>query len=109
MKHKKIIYILILINILIFPFNISGKEYKIAIIPKSISADFWKRMEEGVKKAEKDYNVNVVFRGPNFDEDVDAQIRIVESFIQKNYDLIAIAPGDYEKVYPLIEKAKKII
>jgi ribose transport system substrate-binding protein len=107
MKRKKNTYIIVLITILMTHFNIYGKEYKIAIIPKSISADFWRKMEDGVKKAEKDFNVKVIFRGPNFDENVEAQMRIVDSFINKKYDLIAIAPGDYEKIYPLLEKAQK--
>ncbi len=107
MKNK---YILLILNF-IFLLSISsvafGKEYKIAVIPKSVAADFWKKFELGVNKAEKDFKVKVVFRAPNFDENVEAQLRIIDNFLNKNYDLIAVAPGDYEKVYPLIEKAKR--
>lgn len=105
MKFKRINYLILSV---LFFINISflhGKEYKIAVIPKSVSADFWKKFEIGIRKAEKEFNIKVVYRGPNFDEDVDSQIRIMESFLNKNYDLIAIAPGDYDKVYPLLEKA----
>lgn len=84
-----------------------AKDYKIAVIPKSISADFWKKYEAGVIKGEKEFNIKVSYRGANFDENVESQLRIIESFIKKEYDLIAIAPGDYERVYPILQKAKE--
>lgn len=81
--------------------NSSGAEgtrtrpYRIAVIPKGTSHDFWYSVRAGAEKAASELdNVEVTWKGPLGEGDTADQISIVEDFIANGYDGICLAPLD---------------
>ena len=75
------------------------KAYKIAVIPKGTTHEFWKSIEAGARKAEQELNaagtpVEVLWKGPLREDDRKEQIEVVENFISRRVDGIALAPLD---------------
>lgn len=82
-----------------------AKEYTIGVIPKTMYKEYWGQIEAGAKKAASDLKVNIIYRGPNYGEDVTVQIKIAENFIERGVDAIVLAPADKEKFIPVVKKA----
>lgn len=97
-------FILFVIYIFLSSF-IYSKTYNIAVIPKGSTHDFWIEVEKGVKKAAKEFKVNVVFRGPKDDGDTFAQIKLVKTFIDKKFDAIILAPNHKSDLTPIVKEA----
>ncbi len=72
----------------------AGKKFRIAMIPKGTSHEFWKSVEAGARKAEKEFGVEIAWKGPTGEGDTGEQIRIVENFLAGGYDGICLAPLD---------------
>jgi len=102
---KKIIFLIV---IYLFLYSVGySKTYNIAVIPKGTSHDFWNEIKIGALKAQKEFRVNVEYRGPNNDGDTYSQIKLVESFIQKKVDAIVLAPNHKTDLIPIVKKAIK--
>ena len=82
------------------------KNLKIGVMPKLIGIDFFNATEVGAKKAGQELGVTVDFDGP-VTSDVTLQAQMIETWIAKKYDAIAIAPNDKEAIAPALEKARK--
>ncbi len=68
---------------------------KIAVIPKGTTHDFWKSVHAGAEKARQELgDVEVVFRGPEKEDDREQQIALVENFVSDKVDAIVLAPLD---------------
>jgi ribose transport system substrate-binding protein len=79
----------------------------IAVIPKGTMHVFWKSIHAGAKKAEKELpNVSIIWQGPVQEDDRQAQISLVETFIQKNVDGIVLAPLDDKSLVAPVNSAK---
>jgi ribose transport system substrate-binding protein len=72
----------------------AGKKFRIAVIPKGTSHSFWKSVEAGARKAEKEFGVEIAWKGPTGEGDTGEQIKIVENFLAGGYDGICLAPLD---------------
>lgn len=85
----------------------SPNQYNIKMILKAKAnpPDFWRIVEQGAAVASKEYGVNCEVTGPAAEEDVDAQIKLVERAISQKPDAIILAAGDYEKLVPVCQKA----
>lgn len=73
--------------------------YKIAVIPKGTTHEFWKAINAGAKKAELELkaqgvNVQIIWKGPLKEDDREQQIQVVENFISQRVSGIVIAPLD---------------
>ena len=84
----------------------SGKKLKIAVIPKGTSHVFWKSIHAGAMKAAKEFNVEVIWQGPQKEDDRDQQISVVETFISKQVDAIVLAPLDEKALAGPVKAAK---
>lgn len=82
-----------------------SKTYNIAVIPKGSTHDFWLEVEKGALKAAKEFGVNVIFRGPKYDHDTNAQIKVVEYFIKEKVDAIVLAPNHKIDLIDIVEEA----
>ncbi len=72
-----------------------GDELTIAVIPKGTTHEFWKSVHAGARKAESELDgVRVIWQGPIKEDDRDAQIQVVETFIGKRVDGLVVAPLD---------------
>ncbi len=71
------------------------KKYRLAVIPKGTTHEFWKSVHAGAEKAAKEAgNVTIIWKGPLLENDRDGQISVVEDFIVKQVDGIILAPLD---------------
>src|SRR3954451_16447991 len=65
---------------------------KIAVIPKGTTHEFWKSVHAGAVKASKELDVDIVWKGPLKEDDLKAQIDLVQSFAAQKVSAIALAP-----------------
>jgi len=83
-----------------------GKPLKIGVMPKLIGIDFFNATEKGAVQAGKELGVTVDFDGP-VTNDVTLQAQMLETWIAKKYDAIAIAPNAPDAIAPVLERARK--
>jgi len=68
-------------------------EWKIAVITKDNTANWFKRMEEGVKQFGEETGLNVVQKGPA-NADAASQVQVIDDMINQGYDAICVVPID---------------
>jgi ribose transport system substrate-binding protein len=84
----------------------SAKHFKVAVIPKGTSHEFWKAVEAGARKADLELDdLEIVWKGPAGEGDAAAQIALVESFIADRYDGICLAPLDAQALETPVKTA----
>ena len=85
------------------------KEFRIVFIPKSTDLAFWQFMRKGCDNAVKELgNVELVWRGPAYDDDTDSQIKIVDAYTQPTTHAIVIVPTDRERLVKPLKKASEL-
>lgn len=68
---------------------------KIAVIPQGSTHEFWKSIHAGAVKAELELKgVQVVWKGPAKEDDREAQMNVVDNFVNTGVAGIALAPTD---------------
>lgn len=90
----------------------AAESYKIAVIPKGTTHEFWKSIHAGARKAEMEFkaagvNVQVIWKGPLKEDDRELQIQVVENFIAQRVNGIVIAPLDKRGLAAPLETAVK--
>lgn len=70
------------------------KRMKIAVIPKGTQHVFWKSVQAGAEKAGQELGVEIIWKGPETEDDRDSQIKTVENFVTTKVDGICLAPLD---------------
>lgn len=107
---KKIInhcVLAVIFILLLHSYVLSQAKLKIAVIPKSNVAIFWKSVHAGVKLASVAFgDVEVVWRAPS-DEVTLQQISVVEQCIAEGVSGIALAPLEKDSLAVPIAKAVK--
>jgi len=84
--------------------------FKIAVIPKGTTHEFWKSIHAGAKKAELELkaegvNVQIIWKGPLKEDDREQQIQVVENFIGQRVSGIVLAPLDRRGLVAPVETA----
>ena len=70
-------------------------KYRIAVIPKGTTHEFWKSVHAGAAQAAKEAgNVEIFWKGPLQENDAEGQINVVQEFITKKVDGLVLAPLD---------------
>ena len=64
----------------------------IAVVPKGTTHEFWKAVHAGAVKASRELGVEIVWKGPLKEDDLKAQIDVVQSFIAQGVQGIVLAP-----------------
>lgn len=83
-----------------------GARVKIAVIPKGTTHDFWKSVHAGAVKAARELgNVELVFRGPEREDDREQQVSLVQNFISSRVGAIVLAPLDERALLPAVQQA----
>lgn len=82
------------------------KKITVGVMPKLKGIEFFNATERGAREAGVELHVTVDFDGP-VTADVTLQAQMIETWIAKNYDVIAIAPNDPDAIAPSLEKARK--
>src|SRR2546421_11174753 len=75
----------------------AAETYKIAVIPKGTTHEFWKSINAGAVKAQRELNekgikVDVIWKGPLREDDRDQQIQVIENFISRRVNGLVVAP-----------------
>lgn len=84
------------------------KKYRIAVIPKGTTHEFWKSVHFGANRAAEELgNVEVLWKGPHLENDRDGQISVVQDFITKKVDGIVLAPLDAQALVGAVKEAKE--
>lgn len=79
---------------------------KIAVIPKGTTHEFWKSVHAGAVQAEREIGgIKVEWKGPQKEDDREAQITVVEDFIAKGVKGIVLAPLDNEALIQPVKDA----
>ncbi|MBX3261663.1 MAG: substrate-binding domain-containing protein [Labilithrix sp.] len=68
------------------------KRLKIAVVPKGTTHEFWKSVHAGAVKASRELDVDVVWKGPLKEDDLKAQIDVVNTFVAQGVSGIVLAP-----------------
>jgi len=76
-----------------------GAALQIAVIPKGTSHEYWKSIHAGANKAAQELTakgtaVNIIWKGPEKEDDRNGQITIVENFITQKVSGMVLAPLD---------------
>lgn len=95
MRVKALIVLLLFIVACGEPAPESGDgEITIAVIPKGTTHSFWVAIHAGAMKAAEELGVEVIWKGPGREDDREAQIAEVETFVSRGVDGIVLAPTD---------------
>jgi len=65
---------------------------RIAVIPKGTTHEFWKSVHAGAVKASRELGVEIIWKGPLREDDLKAQIDVVQSFTAQGVSGIVLAP-----------------
>jgi ABC-type sugar transport system substrate-binding protein len=89
-------------------FRPADVKYRIAVIPKGTTHEFWKSVHAGAARAAKEAgNVEILWKGPLQENDTEGQINVVQEFITKNVDGLVLAPLDSQALIAPVEDAKQ--
>ncbi len=90
------------------PATDAAKDKKqIALVMKTLTNPFFIEMETGARKAEKEFNINLIVKAGAKETSIDQQISIVEELIRAKTDAIVIAPGSSTELIPVLARAQQ--
>jgi len=82
----------------------------IAVIPKGMTHEFWKSIHAGAVQAARELGVDIIWKGPQKEDDRAQQITVVEDVISRGVDGIVLAPlDDRALVRPVQDAARENI
>lgn len=82
------------------------KKWRVMVIPKGTSHEFWKTIHAGAKKAADELgNVEIIWQGPLKEDDRTKQIELVETAVAVGVDGIVLAPLDAQALVGPAEQA----
>lgn len=83
----------------------SGGDISIAVIFKTLSAEYWKTMEAGARKAAEELGINVTVLGPNAESEIVQQVTQIEEQLSAGVDAIVVAPCEENAVIGALSPA----
>src|ERR1051326_7930479 len=86
------------------------QNYTIAVIPKGTTHEFWKAINAGAVKAQRELStggtkVEIICKGPLREDDRDQQIQVVENFMSRHVSAIVLAPLDSQALVRPVNNA----
>ena len=94
----------------VFASGCRGKETSsqvtIGLMPKLVGIDYFNACERGAKDAANELRVKLVYEGP-ITNDVTRQAEILDTWITRKIDVIAVAPNDPHALAPTLKRAMK--
>ena len=89
------------------------KSFKVAVIPKGLTHEFWKSIHAGAIKASRDLEaegvaVEIIWKGPIREDDREQQVQVVEGFTSQGVSGIVLAPLDDRALVRPVEDAKRL-
>ena len=89
------------------------RPYRIAVIPKGMTHEFWRTIHAGAIQAQRDLaakgvHVELIWKGPLREDDREQQVQVVESFASQGIDGIVLAPLDDKALVRPVEEAARL-
>ncbi|MGC5026837.1 ABC transporter substrate-binding protein [Tsukamurella sp. DT100] len=84
----------------------SGGDGQIAIISKGYQHQFWKAVNKGAEESAKELGKTITFEGPDNETQVEKQVQLLQTALDRNPSAIAIAALDSAAVAPILQQAK---
>lgn len=90
--------------------NKQDSKYRIAVIPKGLTHEFWQSIERGAKRAGEDLTkkgiaTQIIWDGPLKENDTHEQISIIDRNIARGVSGIVLAPQHSETMVGPVERA----
>ncbi len=85
----------------------SDQTLKIAVVPMGMTHEFWKSIHAGAVKAGRELGVEILWKGPQKEDDREGQVMVVEDFINRGVQGIVLAPLDDRALIRPIQEAKR--
>ena len=83
-----------------------SKKWRVIVIPKGTTHEFWKTLHAGTLKAAEELgNVEVIWQGPQKEDERVQQIQLVQNAIAAGVDGIVLAPLDSRALVEPVEAA----
>jgi ribose transport system substrate-binding protein len=87
--------------------------YRIAVIPKGQTHEFWRTIHAGAIAAKRELlgkgiHVELIWKGPLREDDREQQVQVVESFASEGVDGIVLAPLDDKALVRPVEEAARL-
>ena len=102
-KHAAVAALLFLCSA--FNSQVQAADPEVAVVVKIGGIPWFTAMEQGIKRAGKDEQVNAYMVGPTT-SDPAQQVRAVEDLIAKKVSVIAVVPNDAKALEPVFDRAK---
>ena len=83
-----------------------GKQPYVALISKGFKHQFWQSVKAGAEQAGKEFNVKVTFEGAQEEGNVEQQIQLLQTVLDKHPDAVGFAAIDSQAAGPLMQQAK---
>ena len=81
---------------------------RIGFVMKTLTNPFFIEMEKGARRAEKELGIELLVKTAAQETSIEQQIQIVEDLITAKVDAIVIAPGDSQRLVPVLKKAEDV-
>ncbi len=78
---------------------------RIALVMKTLTNPFFIEMEKGARRAEQTLGVDLLVKTAAQETSIEQQIQIVDDLIAEKVNAIVIAPGDSQRLIPVLKKA----
>jgi ribose transport system substrate-binding protein len=87
--------------------NSGDRRLTIAVIPMGTTHEYWKSIHAGAVKAAREESIEIVWKGPQKEDDRAQQIAVVEDMISRRVDGIVLAPLDGKGLQKPVAEAKR--
>ncbi|WDP89496.1 MAG: substrate-binding domain-containing protein [Desulfobacter sp.] len=79
--------------------------YDILVIPKNTRYGYWKKVGAGAEAAGREFDLDILFRGPYEEDQIESQLDLIRMGIRKPVDAIVLAPVHGEKMTQTVGRA----
>lgn len=83
------------------------RKLTVAVIPMGTTHEYWKSIHAGAMKAAAEEGVEIVWKGPQKEDDRAQQIAVVEDMISRRVDGIVLAPLDGKGLQKPVAEARQ--
>jgi ribose transport system substrate-binding protein len=83
-----------------------GTKPYVALVSKGFQHQFWQAVKTGAEQAAEEFDVEITFEGPDTEADVDQQIQMLQTALDKSPAAIGFAALESKAADPLLQQAK---
>lgn len=114
---KRVLFIIVVIVVLLFGvLNMlngddiilpeSNKAKQIVLITKMKDGDYWEVILQGARAAEAEMGIDLIYDAPQYEDDIEGQIALMNYYIDKKVDGIVLAASDFEALVKVVNRAE---